>query len=230
MLGVSVETGYSSNLGQLQTGMIELIMTPYRQRLFLSKLVVLSALALQGPLLTSACTPIGAVASAGVAAGTLSAQERGFKTGVKDAVILAKIRQNWLKNNFSLFANITATVIEGRVLLTGTVPKSNNRIDAVRLAWQVKGVKEVLNEIEITDKSDLINVTRDAWITAQLKVKLTVDGKIKAINYAIDAVNGVVYLVGIAQDSGELDRVISHTRNLNYVRRIVNYVRIKNSQ
>ena len=55
--------------------------------MFLSKLAVLGALAIQGSLLTSACTPIGAVASAGVAAGTLSAQERGFKTGVKDTEV-----------------------------------------------------------------------------------------------------------------------------------------------
>jgi osmotically-inducible protein OsmY len=70
-------------------------------------------------------------------------------------------------------------------------------------------------------------VTRDAWVTAQLRIKLTVDGEIKAINYAIDTVNGTVYLMGIAQDSMELERVTAHARNLKYVRRIVSYVRLK---
>ena len=175
------------------------------------------------------CTPIGAAAGAGATAGTMSVQERGFTTSVKDTVISAKINQLWLQNDFSMFANLTAKVVEGRVLLTGTVPKTDNRIDAVRLTWQVSGVKEVLNEIEVTDTSDLLDVTRDVWVTTQLRFKLTVDGDVKAINYAIDTVNGTVYLMGIAQNSKELDRVKAHARNLKYVRRIVSYVRLKDN-
>jgi osmotically-inducible protein OsmY len=201
--------------------------TPTQQRWHLRRLAVCMALALPMALLASGCTPIGAAAGAGATAGTMSAQERGFKTGVKDTVILAKINQNWIEHDFNIFAKISAKVVEGRVLLTGTVPKADNRIAAVRLTWQVDGVNEVLNEIEITDNSDLLDVTRDAWVTAQLRIKLTVDGEIKAINYAIDTVNGTVYLMGIAQDSTELERVTAHARNLKYVRRIVSYVRLK---
>lgn len=190
--------------------------------LYLAAICTLSA-----SILASGCTPIGAVAGAGAAAGTMSAQERGFKTGVKDTLILAKVNQNWIEHDFNIFAKISANVVEGRVLLTGMVPKSDDRIEAVRLAWQVDGVNEVLNEIEVADQSDLLDVTRDAWVSAQLRIKLTVDGEIKAINYAIDTVNGTVYLMGIAQDSTELGRVRAHARNLKYVRRIVSYVRVK---
>jgi osmotically-inducible protein OsmY len=203
-------------------------MTQNRQQPRLWRFAVIVTLMLPAALLAGACTPIGAAAGAGAAAGTMSAQERGFKTGVKDTVILAKIIQSWLEHDFSIFANITATVVEGRALLTGTVPKTDDRIEAVRLTWQVDGVGEVLNEIEVSDESDLLDVTRDTWVTAQLRIKLTVDGKIKAINYAIDTVNGVVYLMGIAQNSTELERVTAHARSLNYVRRIVSYVRLKN--
>ena len=208
--------------------MIDPTMNESRQRPQLWRIAVVIALAMPAASLVGACTPIGAAAGAGATAGSLSVQERGFKTGVKDTVILAKINQSWLEHDFNIFAKITAKVVEGRVLLTGTVPKIDNRIDAVRLTWQIEGVNVVLNEIEISDQSDLLDVTRDAWVTAQLRLKLTVDGKIKAINYAIDTVNGVVYLMGIAQDSTELERVTAHARNLNYVRRIVSYVRLKN--
>ena len=199
-----------------------------RQRPQLWRIAVVIALAMPAASLVGACTPIGAAAGVGATVGTLSAQERGFKTGVKDAVILAKISQSWLEHDFNIFAKITAKVVEGRVLLTGAVPKTDNRIDAVRLTWRVEGVSEVLNEIEVSDQSDLLDVTRDAWVSTQLRIKLAVDSKIKAINYAIDTVNGVVYLMGIAQDSTELERVTAHARNLNYVRRIVSYVRLKN--
>ncbi len=43
----------------------------------------------------------------------------------------------------------------------------------------------------------------------------------------IEAVNGAVYLMGVAQDQGELDRVVAHAKDLAYVRQVVNYVRLK---
>ena len=53
------------------------------------------------------------------------------------------------------------------------------------------------------------------------------DSKIKAINYAIDTVNGTVYLMGVAQNEWELSLVSNHARSLDYVRRVVSHVRIK---
>jgi osmotically-inducible protein OsmY len=228
MLGGQIMTSYSPAVLSRSIFKIDPTMNHFRQRPQLRRIVAIVALTVSAASVVGACTPIGAAAGAGATAGTLSVQERGFKTGVQDTVILAKINQRWLEHDFDIFAKITAKVVEGRVLLTGTVPKTDNRIDAVRIAWQVEGVGEVLNEIEVSDQSDLLDVTRDAWVTTQLRIKLTVDGKIKAINYAIDTVNGVVYLMGIAQDSTELERVTGHARNLNYVRRIVSYVRLKN--
>jgi len=70
-------------------------------------------------------------------------------------------------------------------------------------------------------------LARDKWVTAQLRLKITFDGKVKSINYAIDTVNGTVYLMGIAQSQGELDRVQNHARAIDYVRRVISHVRIK---
>jgi osmotically-inducible protein OsmY len=228
MLGGQIMTSYSPAVLSRSIFKMDPIMNQFQQRPQPRRIIAIVALTMSVASVVGACTPIGAAAGAAATAGTLSVQERGFKTGVQDAVILAKINQRWLEHDFNIFAKITAKVAEGRVLLTGTVPKTDNRIDAVRIAWQVEGVGEVLNEIEVSDQSDLLDVTRDAWVTTQLRFKLTVDGKIKAINYAIDTVNGVVYLMGIAQDSKELERVTGHARNLNYVRRIISYVRLKN--
>ena len=99
--------------------------------------------------------------------------------------------------------------------------------DAVRLVWTIDGVKEVLNEIQVHAGGDVIDYARDSWITASLKSTLTFDENVLAINYAIETVNGVIYLIGIAQDRKEMDRVIGHARSIGYVRKIVNYVRVK---
>ena len=43
--------------------------------------------------------------------------------------------------------DVSTTVLNGRVLMTGLVDNQEVRIDAVRRVWEVEGVKEVINEI-----------------------------------------------------------------------------------
>ena len=100
------------------------------------------------------------------------------------------------------------------------------RLDAVRLAWQAKGMQEVINEIQVDNNSGLMDSARDTWISTQLRTKLTFDSRIHSQNYSIDTVNGVVYLMGLADNQGELDRAIEHARALPNVQRVVNYVRV----
>ncbi|MFT6580223.1 MAG: osmotically-inducible protein OsmY [Alphaproteobacteria bacterium] len=174
----------------------------------------------------SGCSRGSAVLGAGATAGTAALQERGFKTPITDTTIDAKINFVYLDNDVD-FKRITIDVHEGRVLLTGSVPKPVDRIEAVRLAWTVEGVGEVINEISVRDGAGLLDAVRDRWVSAQLRLKITFDSKIHAINYTIDTVNGVVYLLGIAQDAAELRRVRNHASAMSYVRRVKSHVRIK---
>ena len=60
-------------------------------------------------------------------------------------------RHYLLSNNLiiddNLFVDISTSVLEGRVLLTGLVDNQEIRIEAVRKVWEVEGVNEVVNEI-----------------------------------------------------------------------------------
>ena len=47
------------------------------------------------------------------------------------------------------------------------------------------------------------------------------------VNYSIETINGVIYVMGIAQSQDELDRVVNHARNISGVQRVVSYVRLK---
>jgi osmotically-inducible protein OsmY len=176
----------------------------------------------------SGCSRGGAALGAGATAGTAALQERGFKTAISDTTIDAKINFIYLDNDVD-FKRVTIDVHEGRVLLTGSVPKPVDRVEAVRLAWTVEGVGEVINELSVRDGASLLNAVRDRWVSAQLRLKITFDSKIHAINYTIDTVNGVVYLLGVAQDEAELRRVRNHASALSYVRRVKSHVRIKSN-
>ena len=185
--------------------------------------VVLVALSVSG------CTVPGTLAGGGASVAVAVAQERTVGAALDDSVISIQINEALFKFNFDLLQAVGVEVVEGRVLLTGRVEKPEQRVDAVRLAWQVDGVKEVLNEIQVTDRGGLIDIAVDTWISTQLRSKLLLDRDVLAINYNIETVNGVVYMIGIAQDQNELARVTNHARTIENVRKVVSHVHLKDA-
>lgn len=170
----------------------------------------------------------GVLVLGGAAAGAaVVAQDRPVKEAISDTTIQTTIAKNLFEFSVDIFQKVDISVVEGRVLLTGLVPEPQNRLDAVRIAWQADGVKEVINEVEVADKSSLSDAARDTWITTKLRSKITFDNEISGINYTIDTVNQRIYLMGIAQSQKELDRVVAYARDIDYVRGVIPYVRVK---
>jgi osmotically-inducible protein OsmY len=188
----------------------------------LLKFLILAAMG--GMLSGCAATVVGAGASAGVAA----AEERGIDGAIDDLKIRTEINHLWFQKDVEMYRKVTLNISEGRVMLTGVVPTDAARADAVRLSWQVSGVKEVLNEIKVLPAGESgWDQANDLWIQNKLKARLLTDGDVKNINYIIDVTDSVVYLLGIAQSSAELDRVIAHARDTSGVRRVISHVRLK---
>ena len=115
---------------------------------------------------------------------------------------------------------------EGRVLLTGRVAKPEARVDATKLTWSVRDVREVINEIQVDDESGLTDKGRDVTIATRLRTRLLVDDRISFINYSIDVVNQTVYIMGVARSEAELQRVLGTARDIPYVRHVVDFVRV----
>lgn len=178
-------------------------------------------------LITSACTPIGAAVGAGATVGTAAAREGGIGQAWTDTRIRAYILDAWFRHDSEMFRKLEMTVREGRVLITGQVAKQEQRVDAVRLAWQAPGVRQVINEIRVEGSDGISGFARDSWITTQLKTKMIFDRDIQSINYSFDCVGATVFLMGVARDQEELDRVINHARNISYVKEVVSYVRLR---
>ncbi|NQZ13877.1 MAG: BON domain-containing protein [Alphaproteobacteria bacterium] len=183
-------------------------------------LVCVSVLSLQ------ACSFFGLAVGAAATTGIAAAQEGGISAAVSDTVIKAKINDAWLNYNFDTFSKLSTTVEQGRVLITGVVQDPESRVEAVRLAWQVKGVKQVINEIRIAEDAGVTGFVKDKWITSRLRTAITIDRGVQSINYSIDTVSGVVYLMGYAQDRTELNRVIETARTISGVKQVVSYVKM----
>lgn len=173
------------------------------------------------------CTVWGTAAGAGAVGVTAAQSEKGFRRSMSDTEIRIAINEKWLQADEEMFRKVNLQVQEGRVLLTGNVRLPEQRIEAVRLCWQVPGVREVINEIEVSDKSGLGNLARDTWISTQLRSTILFDSAVASINYSIETVNQVIYLMGVAQSQEELDRVVGHAKDIAYVRGVVSYVLLK---
>ena len=174
----------------------------------------------------SACTPAGFATGAGAATGIAAAREGGIKSSIRDARINADISDRWFKYDLETFSKLNITVNQGRVLLTGVVQDPEDRVEAVRLAWQVEGVDQVINEIRIANSEGFSGYIKDTWISARLRTAMTFDKKVQSINYSIDTVQGVVYLMGVAHKEEELEQVKSLARSIPNVRQVVSYVKM----
>ena len=186
--------------------------------------VALLALA-AGSLALSGCAEliVGSAATTGITI----AEERSVGDAVDDLTIRAELNHLFFQKDVELYQNVSFSVFEGRVLLKGSVPTPEDRIEALRVAWQAAGIREVINELQVTDEGGILDYARDTWISAQFKGRLLVDGGVLSINYSIETVNGTVYLLGIAQDEAELVRVIEHARGIEDVKQVVSHVVVK---
>ncbi|MGL9761331.1 MAG: BON domain-containing protein [Wolbachia sp.] len=177
----------------------------------------------------SGCTPliIGSVVATATA---ITTQDKSLGNIVDDTTMVIRINKVLLKHG--LFSSIKIKVSEGRVLLIGNVDTPEKQLTAEKIAWQQKEVKEVINEIRVTpiQTTSILDTTVDGMITAEIRTRLLGKRNIKSINYSVNTVDRVVYLMGIAQNKAELKAVIAIARKVKGVKQVVSYVRYRHSK
>ena len=130
----------------------------------------------------SACTPMGLALSSGATLGVAAAQEGGIEQAATDAAIRLQIHDLWFRHSVDMYRRLNMTVKEGRVLVTGTVPDPDMRVDAVRLVWQADGVRQVINEVRVEDAKSFGDYAKDALILGELKSKLLFDRDVQSLS------------------------------------------------
>lgn len=179
------------------------------------------------------CTQTGCSAVfAGLAVATgavVAMQERSVGDVIDDASIMIRINRELLK--LGIFYAVTVKVSEGRVLLLGKVSTPDKRVQAEKVAWQQRDVREVVNEITVSEgTSSLQSIALDGAISAQIRARVLARAGVKSMNYSVNTIGGVVYLMGIAQSQKELNTVIAIAKRVRGVKQVISYVRLKNSR
>ena len=175
-----------------------------------------------------ASTLLGGAAVVGLA----SVQERS----IKDATIDMKLGLQLQKKLFTLskdklFGSVDVIIIEQRVMMIGNVESQKLRDLATQAAWEISPkIKDVLNEITIGEKSTIISEAKDARISLSLSGLLIGDSDISDINFNHSVSEQVIFLIGIAQDDEELNKVINHARTVKGVKKVINHIILKSSK
>ena len=171
-----------------------------------------------------------ALLTAGATAGVAMTQERSLGNAIDDVGIALQIKDKLFSLSDDLFIRVKIKSVEGRVLLTGSVPTPEDRVEVSKIVWQIQGVNEVYNELEVRDRSKLIDFFTDLRISNELRFKILKNKEISTINYSIETINKVIYLTGIAQNKIELDLVAEEARNIKGVKKVISYVILKNDK
>jgi len=155
-------------------------------------------------------------------------EDRPFKTLRSDAEISLRINEALLSPKYQdLFRDVSSDVYEGVVLITGTLKYAANKKRITKLMRTIKGVKKIINELQITDDHSVSTMASDLWLETNLKVQLLGTKGIRSMNYRWRSVKGAVYLIGTARSQRELNTVLNVIRTTRGVIRVINHAWIR---
>ncbi len=154
------------------------------------------------------------VAGVGVGAGTgalISEDRRSSGIFIEDQAIELKASRR-INEQLGRDARINVTSFNRNVLLTGEAPNESMKNEAEKLAMSVENVRNVFNEIAISEKSALSVRTNDSLITSKVKGRFLSERKFQ-INYVkVITENSIVYLLGlVTREEGESAAQIAST-------------------
>jgi len=168
------------------------------------------------------CGPL--VGTIGMVSLGAHSKQKGLGTTINDNIIKTKILNFIFKFDKNLISETKVFVNNGSVLFTGKIKLPQNKIEITKLAWSVKGVKEVNNELQIIDKSSIKNIARDIASLGEIRARIITDKSINSLNFSIDVVNDKAYISGVAKDKSEMLRVKDHAVSARFVNQVFNYI------
>lgn len=169
------------------------------------------------------------IVAGSAATGVLVMRQKTLADTRHDIAIAANLGAEFIKNGLkNPGSSINVTVNEGRVLLTGIARDPQKAKLASDLAWKVENVKEVIDEIQLSENNlrprDFSQAFFDYGLTLEIEAKLLLLREVASVNYKITTVNKVVYLIGLAADDEELQKVLTKISKVRGVEKIVNHV------
>ncbi len=176
-------------------------------------------------LFQTACTAVVVGAGAGTAA-AVAMDKRTAGDMLEDENIELKFIHNFYQNKeISKTSHVNATSFNGWLLLTGEAPNQEIKQAIYNLAINIKNVKRIFNEINISEPTSMASRSKDTYITSKIKTSLLTNKKTEAYHVKVVTENSVVYLMGIItqHQSSEIVKVIQEISGVQRIIKLFDY-------
>jgi osmotically-inducible protein OsmY len=117
-------------------------------------------------------------------------------------------------------SNISATCINGKVLLVGQTPYTQYSRDAESLVGRIAGVRQVYNELLIRKTVSLSTQSNDTWITSKIKSEMLGTKDFDSTRFKVVTENSEVFLMGLVTRA-EADKAVDIARRVSGVHKVV---------
>ena len=117
-------------------------------------------------------------------------------------------------------AHINIISFNSYVLLVGQVPSQALKDKATQVVREIRRVRRIYNELEVTGNVSLLTRSSDSWITSKVKSTLLLGAETEGNRVKVVTENGVVYLMGLATRA-EADRIADAASASYGVRKVV---------
>lgn len=150
-----------------------------------------------------------------------------------DSVISAKITAKYTENRLLNPLKIGVTTDKGVVTLSGHVKSRKAFVEALRLAVNTQGVRQVDTEALHIKK---VNTSlTDAFITAKveaavLKAKVLDDDSIPLVGINAHTKNGVVTLTGVLSNDEAISALLKRVNHVRGVKKIISELSVVKGQ
>lgn len=167
----------------------------------------------------------------------------GMACATTDAGLTTKVKSKMVADGTVPASQINVDTKNGVVTLTGAVDRQTEKDQAILVARNTAGVKDVVDMISVRETSVSGNATGDApepdrtvgeriddaGITIAVKGRLLEDPDVKGLQIDVDTREGVVYLTGSVRSDAEKEKAASLARDTKHVKNVVTNLKVEKS-
>ena len=179
------------------------------------KSVCLGLLLLAGSILAGGCVPAVSLLAIDVVR-----DEREPRAYWQDNKAEMDIRFSIYRNKTISDTNVSVTIWNAVVLLTGEVPDQQAIDRILDIAKSHHYTRQILNRIELAGRTNMASRINDSWLTGRVKTALVVSGTVDPTRFKVVTERGNVYLMGLVT-SAEATEAVMIVRSVPGVVRVI---------
>ena len=179
------------------------------------KSVCLGLLLLAGSILAGGCVPAVSLLAIDVVR-----DEREPRAYWQDNKAEMDMRFSIYRNKTISDTNVSVTIWNAVVLLTGEVPDQQTIDRILDIAKSHHYTRQVVNRIELAGRTNMASRINDSWLTGRVKTALVVSGTVDPTRFKVVTERANVYLMGLVT-SAEATEAVMIVRSIPGVVRVI---------